>query len=393
MVDQMQAGTLETDPVLDYVCKKCVDAGLVGLLANHEGEAYCLIHGNIELFVPRWTTHYEPKFRGQYESELIRRFNMSNDQEPPKEKEEEKREPYVRRVVSDKEISEKEVLKLARDIFLSVAGIRNLPDDEMKEAAAMALSHMFYEYGADARLQECGIFPLTKWNKRRQENDIVGWGIWTGYKFHWRLAQDISYRMQGRQDFYFGEDELLDDSAKTAYSADLCIKCRGTGKYGDEGKCFECNGQGRHDLDKVIAVRANLFIISSAEAARSAGIVYYPIKCVSTFIIGKDDHWKTGTPFEKATKRAQVACLRRAYPIRNKENVPMALLEEGNIIMSEQIDDPGDATVSEDAFLLPEPTSYLDELGTLEGQREEKKEAVSIQRVYVASGRLTEAEE
>lgn len=322
--EQVATGQIPADPERDFVCKLCVDKALEGLVFILEKQYYCPIHGPIEQTVKRVVNEMTPKFRGRYEQEVIHRMSKNNALGTVTD---------IVTAAASLGIEPKKLKELSYDMYYAASGCARLPTKEMKLAASLALVWMFVDFDCDARRKECGIFPT---NDPNNKDIITGWSIWTGYPFHDRIATDFSIKTTGGIDFYFGEPHVLDDDEKEMHGIltreIVCPKCRGekTITFYDKKekqevtkKCWVCYGDGMQKPERILAVQASLYVVSVAKKAQEAGIPYTPIRRVATVSLDNDTAWKSGTPFEKAFKRARVACLRAYCQIRARGGVPI----------------------------------------------------------------------
>lgn len=284
----------------DYICAKCHNEDLEGNIYELSGEWYCPRHGQIARLktgeryaLPKFILENDPKYRGRYEYQLIRRiYGMNN-----------------KLAVTD----QAQVDGLANSIVTSLAVIKDLPEN-MREPAAKVLSSLYFEYGIDARRGECGIFPI-----KNKDNQITGYSIWTGEAAYWRFAHQ-----QAPGNFNFDPPRVLTTDEIMAEGLDICPgACGGSGKTKkwnnnnrryEEVQCYKCNGKGTLPVENIVAVEVTLVNIAKAKEMHAIGRSYHPQKRIGVYIKGEDTVWNTGNAIAKARKRAEVACLKREFP-------------------------------------------------------------------------------
>lgn len=333
LAEMVQSGLIPKVRELDLICKKCVDTGLEGLLFEDEqGELICPQHGPAGMFVSRIINEATPQFRGRYEYELTRRKQMNNQ--------------LMVQPQAPIQLAPDELHELMLQMFLSPAGIKKIivrdssgniskeATQRLRRQAAMELAYLFIENDCDARKGEAYVFPTYDdgdKDKPDSKKSATGYTVGTGYKYHHRKAEDLGFQTIGRIDFAFGQDRLLTPDEMAARGVRMeettCPKCDGKGKYSFYSRaekktieidpCYKCKGKGVLPPERVMGVEISLNILSLAKLSREAGLEYHPIKAVGYISMDTDTAWRGSDLYERALKRAKVACLRQYAPMRS----------------------------------------------------------------------------
>lgn len=327
--------SIESSAIDDHMCARCFEDDLEGWMFEVDGIWYCPLHGEIKLVagtdrryvVPRRAMVGMINGKKRYEEILRKRSNMNQ---------------------SSLVVAKSDIEVLAIEFIASVVGVKDLPP-AVQQPAARFLAGIFNDYGLDPRLNEVGIFPITK--KIGNDWRVVDFGIWYGQTGYERMAYNDSRK------WYFGNPRRLPSTEIEERYINLCTGlCKGKGtyeKWNDKTRrkeptpCDKCEGKGRFDPDDMIVYEVPFYDLDAAKLAKEAGVPYSPDLSLGMFVIGVDTVWQTGTAEGKAQKRARKALLKRNFPLQYRLD---------NMVKTIEIRDPED-----DPIIGPLPENDVSE--------------------------------
>lgn len=284
----------------EYMCELCWrERGIIIRPAVVDGQYECPVHGKSK-FVKKYRTLPEHK----YDRDVAeRRSYMKTGKELAEYK------PSTMVMVPQEEIS-----RLQAQIMYSLAGIKNF--GAMTAPAASALANISLATGLNPYAGEIWIIPIEKWDAEARKSVVTDFSLCVGYK-GWQKAAHKLCATKGT-DFMFLEAEMhvLSPQEVEARGANLCGKCKATGKGWNNEPCKKCGGTGRFAPETVRGVTIPLIVFSDFETAKRIGLDPKSVRVTGIGIWQPGDNVASGRDaMWQAEKRARVDALRRKFDL------------------------------------------------------------------------------